>query len=83
MDAYLEEELIDLFTYCTQKPDASDLELKKKRIEEIGKELYADGGSDAMQNMFYSVDLRIKEEIGKDLKSYRSLWNGITEDWKY
>ncbi len=79
----MEEELIDLFTYCTQNPDALDLEIKKKRIEEIGKELYSDGGADAMQNMFYSVDLRIKEEIGKDLKSYRTLWNGITEDWKY
>ena len=68
---------------CTQNPDALDLEIKKKRIEEIGKDLYSDGGADAMQNMFYSVDLRIKEEIGKDLKSYRTLWNGITEDWKY
>ena len=79
----MEEELIDLFTYFTQNPDALDLGIKKKRIEEIGKEIYSDGGADAMQNMFYSVDLRIKEEIGKDLKSYRTLWNGIAEDWKY
>ena len=83
MDAYLEEELIDLFTYCIQNPNASDLEIKKQRIEEIGKELYADGGFDALENMFYSLEIRIKEEIGKDIKPYRSLWNGITEDWKY
>ncbi|MER5176684.1 MAG: hypothetical protein ABJB76_06840 [Candidatus Nitrosocosmicus sp.] len=83
MDAYLEEELIDLFTYCTLNPNASDFGIKKQRIEEIGKELYADGGSDAIENMYYSLEIRIKEEIGKDVKPYRLLWNGITEDWKY
>jgi hypothetical protein len=83
LDAYLEEELIDLFTYCIQNTNASDLELKKKRIKEIGNELYADGGPDAMENMFYSLEIRVKEEVGKDVKSYRPLWNGITEDWKY
>ena len=83
MDAYLEEELYDLFTYCIQNPAASDFEIKKQRIKEIGKELYDDGGSDAMENMFYSLEIRIKEEIGKDVKPYRSWWNGMTEDWKY
>ena len=83
MDAYLEEELYDLFTYCIQNPGASDFEIKKQRIKEIGKELYEDGGSDAMENMFYSLEIRIKEEIGKDVKPYRSWWNGMTEDWKY
>jgi hypothetical protein len=83
LDAYLEEELIDLLTYCIQNTNASDLELKKQRIKEIGNELYADGGPDAMENMFYSLEIRIKEEVGKDVKSYRPLWNGITEDWKY
>jgi len=34
--------------------------------------LYADGGTDAMENMFYSIEYRIKEEIGKDAKPYRS-----------
>ena len=72
-----------MFTYCIQNTNASDLELKKQRIKEIGNELYADGGPDAMENMFYSLEIRIKEEIGKDVKSYRPLWNGITEDWKY
>ncbi len=38
---------------------------KKKRAEDIGSELYADGGRDAMENMFYSIEFRIKEEIGK------------------
>ena len=40
------------------------------------------GGADAMENMFYSVEMRIKEEIGKDIKEKRS-WNGVSEDWKY
>ena len=30
MDAYLEEELYDLLTYCAQKPDTSDFDLKKQ-----------------------------------------------------
>ncbi len=83
MDAYLEEELYDLFTYCIQNPNASDFEIKKRRIEEIGNELQADGGYDAMENMFYSIEIRIREEINKDAKPYRSWWNGITGDWSY
>jgi hypothetical protein len=71
-DAYLEKELYDALTYSIQNPNASDFESKKKRIEEIGRELYADGGTDAMDNMFYSIEYRIKEEIGKDAKPYRS-----------
>ena len=83
MDAYLEEELIDLFTHCLQNPNTSELETKKQRIKEIGRELYNDGGTDAMENMFYSLKMRIKEEIGKDIKENRSWWNGVSEDWKY
>jgi hypothetical protein len=83
LDAYLEEELIDLFTYYLQNPNASDLDTKKQRVKEIGTELYNDGGTDTMENMFYSVEIRIKEEIGKDIKENRSWWNGVSEDWKY
>ena len=50
MDAYLEEELYDLLTYCIQNPDASDLAGKKGRVQEIGRELYADGGADAAED---------------------------------
>jgi hypothetical protein len=28
--------------------------------------LYVDGGVDAMENIFYPIEVRIKEEIGKD-----------------
>jgi hypothetical protein len=28
-------------------------------------ELYADGGVDAMENIFYPIEFRVKEEIGK------------------
>jgi hypothetical protein len=83
LDAYLEEELYDIITYCIQNPNGSDFEVKKRRIEEIGKELYTDGGVDAMENIFYPIEFRVKEEIGKDAKSYRSWWNNITEEWKY
>jgi hypothetical protein len=83
MDAYLEEELYDILIYCLQNPDSSDFEAKKQRVFTIGKELYADGGMDAMENMFYSIEFRIKEEIGKEAKPYRSWWNGISTEWKY
>jgi hypothetical protein len=83
MDAYLEEVLYDILIYCLQNPDASDFEAKKQRVFTIGKELYADGGMDAMENMFYSIEFRIKEEIGKEAKPYRSWWNGISNEWKY
>jgi len=83
MDAFLEEELYDLLTYCTQNPSGSDLGSKKHRIEEIGKELYTDGGTDAMENIFHSIEFRLRYEIGKDAKPYRSWWNNISTEWKY
>ena len=83
MDAYLEEELYDILVYIIQNPNASDFESKQKRMEDIGKDLYADGGADAMENMFYSIEFRIKDEIGKDAKLYRSWWNNISTEWNY
>lgn len=83
MDAYLEEELYDLLTYCIQNPQVPDFAVKKGRVEEIGRELYADSGADALENMFFSIEHRIKEEIGSDAKPYRTWWNGIASEWKY
>ncbi len=79
----LEEELIDLITFCLQNPGSSEVEGKKKRTFEIGKELYNDGGVDALENFFFAIENRIKEEIDKDPKPFRSLWNGIDDNWKY
>ena len=83
MDAYLEEELYDILTYCIQNSDATDFEEKKQRVFTIGKELYSDGGIDTMENMFYSIEFRIKDEIGKDANPYRSWWNDISDEWRY
>lgn len=83
MDAYLEEELYDLFTYCIQNSDSLDYTTKENRIKEIGLELFSDGGVDALENMYFSIEQRIKGEISKDAKPYRSLWNGISSDWNY
>jgi hypothetical protein len=83
LDAYLEEELYDNLTYCIQHPKATDFEVKRKRAEEIGIDLFSDGGIDAMENMFYSIEFRIRDEIGHDAKPYRTWWNGITDGWKY
>jgi len=83
MDAMLEEEMIDLITFCLQNPSSDEVEGKKNRISEIGKELYLDGGVDAMENMFFAIQNRITEEIGKDPKPFRSLWNENSKEWKY
>jgi len=83
LDAYLEEELYDTLIYCIQNPKVDDFENKRKRVEEIGKELFSDGGVDAMENMFYSIEFRVKDEIHQDARPYRSWWNGISDDWKY
>ena len=83
MDALLEEEMIDLVTFCLQNPDSNEVEAKQRRISEIGRTLYLDGGVDAMENMFFAIQNRVKEEIGKDSQPFRSLWNGNSEEWKY
>lgn len=83
MDFMLEEELLDLMTFCLQNPGSSEVEQKKKRISEIGKELYADGGVDALENFFFVIENRIKEEINKDPSPFKSLWNGLDDSWKF
>ena len=84
MDAYLEEELYDLLTFCIQNDDSSnEYAKKKKRVEEIGKELYSDGGIDALENTFFSIEHRIRDEINKEARPFRAWWNNISPDWKY
>jgi len=83
MDFMLEEELIDLMTFCLQNPDSFEVDEKKNRISEIGRELFEDGGVDALENFFFVLKNRITEEIKLDPTPFRSLWNGLTEEWKY
>jgi len=83
MDFMLEEELIDLMTFCLQNPNSSEVSEKYKRITEIGHELYADGGVDALENFFFVLKNRIIQEIEKDPSPMRSLWNGLTDEWQY
>jgi hypothetical protein len=33
--------------------------------------------------MFFAIENRVHEEIGKDPKPLRSLWNGNTPEWAY
>ena len=79
MDAYLEEELYDLLTSCIKNKDMSG----KSRIIEIGRELAVDGGADAMESTFFSIENRIQDETGVSARPYRSWWNDITDGWKY
>lgn len=83
MDFMLEEELLDLLTFCLQTPDSTEVSEKQKRITEIGNELFADGGIDAMENFFFVVTNRITEEINKDPTPMKSLWNGISDEWNF
>ena len=79
----LEEELIDLMTFCLQNPKSGEVEEKKQRITEIGKELYADGGVDALGNFFFSLKNRIEGEINQDPSPFKTLWNGLDDSWKF
>lgn len=80
----LEEEMIDLLTFCLENDAQSNsFDEKKQRVHEIGKELFADGGVDAMENMYFAIEQRIREEIKKDPSVYRAWWNDITSTWKY
>lgn len=83
MDFMLEEEMIDLITFCLQNPDSAEVSKKRQRMSEIGRELYADGGLDALENMFFALQNRIREETGKDPSPFRAAWNGNTPEWKY
>ena len=40
MDMMLEEELIDLMTFCLQNPESLDISEKHTRIKEIGQEIF-------------------------------------------
>ena len=83
MDFMLEEELLDLMTFCLQNPESTEVPEKHKRITEIGRELHADGGVDALENFFFVLKNRITQEIDKDPSPMRSLWNGISDEWKF
>ena len=83
MDFLLEEEMIDILTFCLQNPNSDEVDSKKQRLKEIGCELFNDGGIDAMENFFFVVENRIKGEIEKDPKPFRTLWNGISDEWNY
>jgi|TARA_B110000014_G_scaffold198423_1_gene147612 hypothetical protein len=83
MDFILEEEMIDLLTFCLQNPNSDLIESKKQRFKEIGQELFESGGVDAMENFFFAVDNRIQGEINQDPGSFRLLWNGISDEWNY
>ena len=74
----LEEELIDLMTFCLQNPDSIEINEKHNRIIEIGGEIYADGGVDALENFSFVLKNRIIQEIEKDPSQLLSLWNDLT-----
>ena len=80
MDMMLEEELIDLMTFCLQNPDSTELKEKHGRIIRIGQEIYDDGGDDAIENFSFVLKNRITQEIEKDPSPLLSLWQGLTSN---
>ena len=76
MDFMLEEELIDLYTFCLQNPDSPEVQQKKVRITEIGKEIFDDGGVDALENFYFTISNRIQGEIEKDIAPFHNGRNG-------
>ncbi len=70
-------------TFCLQNPESGEVEEKKQRITEIGKELYADGGVDALENFFFVIKNRIEGEINQDPSPFKTLWNGLDDSWKF
>ena len=83
MDAGLEEELVDLMTFCLQNPGSDEAASKRGRISEIGREVFEDGGVDALESLFFALKNRITGEIGKDPSGLRPLWNGLSDEWKF
>lgn len=83
MDFMLEEELMDLMTFCLQNPQSGEVEAKRRRITEIGEELFESGGVDALENFYFALDNRIRGELDMDISGFRSLWNGLSDEWKY
>ncbi len=77
MDFMLEEELMDLITFCLQNPDSLDAIEKKKRITDIGQELFLDGGIDALENFFFSIASKesgfCKQKVIKSINSSSSI----------
>ena len=78
MDMMLEEELIDLMTFCLQNSDSIEINEKHSRITEIGGDIYADGSADAIENFSFVLKNRIIQEIEKDPSPLLSLWDGLT-----
>ena len=84
MDAYLEEELYDILTFCTTNSNnVEKVESQKRRFFEIGQEIYTDSGIDALENMFFALNNRIEGELNTNASKYKSWWNGITEKWNF
>ena len=71
-----------MLTFCLQNPESQEVDEKKKRISEIGKDLFDDGGVDALDNFEFVLKNRIQEEIGKDPSPLLRLWNGLSDEWQ-
>jgi len=54
-----------------------------KRVQAIGHEPYADGVSNALENMLFSIEHMVNEVIGRDPRPYQVWWNDIATGWNF
>jgi len=67
----LEEELIDLMTFCLQNPDSVEVSEKHKRITEIGHELYVGGKCEC--GHFKIEHLGAQEDVQRSMVGFRPI----------
>lgn len=75
-------ELMELVEYIHLNPNSPDVEEKKKAVLSLGMDLYK-RGVDAMELEFSQLRDELTRKYTPDFDKYRSLWNGICDEWKY
>jgi len=68
MDAYVEEESDDNLTYSSE-PTRTGLCRQTRQ--------------GALENIFFSIEPRVNEEICRDARPYRAWWNDIADEWNF
>lgn len=79
--------LIPVLEYLYTNSNAPDVEQKKRLVYRIGMQVYHAGnvksGFSDMQDVFFAAVDALVFRYGRNLDKYRSLWNGICDEWKY
>lgn len=77
------EELQRLVEHIHLYPNDPGVELRKRAVLELGRDLYKRGGVDSLETEFVQLRDDLTKKYTPDFDRYRSLWNGICDEWKY